>query len=229
DGYYTLLVRRQNLADETQTGSYTVTLGANVAGGVAFAPVDWRGQQALAAQRDLIPPDGDGIVTFSPEPSGAITLRVPADTLRSIQVERSIVLEFVTRGRLSWVREDASELSFLDGGLSIYLNNGGFIYIENYGGTGSDTITDAFNNFTLADDGRGVRGMDWNVVQNLWLLDGCLGIELRDTGQRFIAEGETVAMTAQALSYGGTGQTFAVTGGAAQYNLSVDWLDIQRI
>ena len=229
DGYYTLLVRRQNLADTSQTGSYTVTLGANVAGGVAFAPVDWRGQQALAAQRELIPPDGDGIVTFSPEPSGAITLRVFADTLRSIQVERSIVLEFVTRGRLSWVREDARELAFLDGGLSIYLNNGSFIYIENYSGTGSDTITDEFNNFTLADDGRGVRGMDWNAVQNLWLLDGCLGIELRETGQRFIAESETLNLTAYNAPSGSTGQTFAAAGGAAQYNLSVDWLDIQRI
>jgi hypothetical protein len=121
DGYYTLLVRRQNLADTSQTGGYTLTIGANVAGGVAFAPVDWRGQQALAAQRELIPPDGDGIVAFSPEPTGALTLRVPADALRSIQVERSIVVELATRGRLSWVREDVRELALLDGAVSVYL------------------------------------------------------------------------------------------------------------
>jgi YD repeat-containing protein len=229
DGYYTLLVRRQNLADTSQTGSYTLTIGANVAGGVAFAPVDWRGQQALAAQRELIPPDGDGIITFSPEPGGAITLRVPADALRSIQVERSIVVEFATRGRLSWVREDVRELAMLDGSLNVYLNNGGFVYIENYSGAGSDTITDEFNNFTLQDDGRSARGIDWNTVQNLWLLDGCLGIELRETGQRFIAEGETLNVTAYAAPSGSTGQTFAVAGGPATYNLSVDWLDIQRI
>lgn len=229
DGYYTLLVRRQNLADAGQTGSYTLTIGANVAGGVSFAPVDWRGQQALAAQRDLIPPDGDGIVTFSPEPTGRLTLRVPADALRSIQVERSIVLELITRGRLSWVREDVRELALLDGSLSVYLNNGGFIYIENYAGTGSDTITDEFNNFTLQNDGRSARGINWNTVQNLWLLDGCLGIELRETGQRFIGEGATLTVAQQAAASGSTGQTFAVAGGAAQYNLNVDWLDIQRI
>lgn len=232
DGYYTVVVQRQNLTDSSQTGAYTLSIGANVAGGLTFAPVDWRGQQA--AQQSLIPPDGDGIVTFMPEASGSLTLRVPVDALRSVTVERSIVLELAgsqdgARGSLSWVREYVRELALLDGDLSIHLNNGGFIHIAGYAGTGRDTITDLFSNFSLQDDGRSVRGINWNTIQNLWLLPGCLGIELRAGGQRFIAEGTGLTVSEQTAASGALGQTLAVSGGTAAYNLALDWGEIEQV
>lgn len=231
DGYYTIVVQRQSLADVTQTGSYTLTLGANVAGGLPAAPVDWRGAQALAAQRELLPENG--LVTFSPEPSQTVTLRVPADALRSIQVERSIILELASlqgsaRGTLSWVREYVRELALLDGSLSVYLNNGGFVYIGDYRASGRDSFTDEFNTFTLQNDGRSVRGINWNTVQNLWLLPGCMGLELRDGARRFIAEGSGLVVTERSGA-GGLAQTLAVTGGSAAYNLALEWQDLERV
>lgn len=232
DGYYTVVVRRQNLADTTQTGSYTLTIGANVTGGVSPAPVDWRGQQAQAAQRDLLPENG--IVSFPPEPTGEVTLRVFADSLRSIQVERSIVLELASaqasaRGTLSWVREDVAEVALLDGNLSVYLNNGGFVYIENYAGTGRDSFTDEFNNFALQNDGRTVRGINWGSVQSLWVLPGCMGYELVDGGRRLIAEGRTLTITERPAASGGLGQNLVISGGSSEYNLTLDWQDMNRV
>ncbi|HLV34703.1 MAG TPA: DUF6531 domain-containing protein, partial [Spirillospora sp.] len=226
DGYYTVVVRRQDVTNVAQVGSYTLTIGANVAGGIPPAPVDWRGQQA--ARRELLPEDG--IVTFSPESAGTTTLRVFADSLRSIQVERSLVLELAgTSGTLSWVREFVREAALLDGSLSIYLNNGGFVYIADYAASGRDTFTDAFSNFTLQNDGRAVRGIDWNTVQNLWLLPGCMGYELADGGRHFIAEGTSLNVSERPAASGGIGQNITMSGGTAPLNLTIDWQEIDRV